>query len=74
MTTVTVYIKMLDSTQIVTDFTRSCCQCIENFEFELIGIKFKFNLTINDSSLEFNISGSDSLNSIAVLNMKLIGK
>ena len=58
----------------MTGFTRSCRQCIENFEFELIGIKFKFYLTIIDKGVRFNISDSDSLNSIAVLSMKFIGK
>ena len=58
----------------MTVITRSCCQCIENFEFELIGIKFKFHLTIIDRGVQVNISGSDSLNSIAVPSMKLIGK
>ena len=58
----------------MTGFTRSRCQCIENFEFELIGIEFKFYLIIIDKGVQFNISGSDSLNSIAVLSMKLIGK
>ena len=58
----------------MTGFTRSRCQCIENFELELIGIKFKFYLTIIDKGVQFNISGPDSLNSIAVLNMKLIGE
>ena len=59
---------------IVTGFTTSCCQCIGNFEFKLIGIKFKFYRTITDRGLQFNISGSDSLDSIAVLGMKLIIK
>ena len=58
----------------MTGFTTSCCICIGNFEFKLIGIKFKFYLTITDRGVQFNISGSDSLNSIAVLGMKLIGK
>ena len=76
MTTVAIYMLVLALIQIVTGFTRSCCQCIENFEFELISIKFKFyrELTIIDRSVQFNISGTDSLNSIAVLSMELIGK
>ena len=76
MTTVAIYNLVLALIQIVTGFTRSCCQSIENFEFQLISIKFKFDrvLTIIDRSVQFNISGSDSLNSNAVLSMKLIGK
>ena len=58
----------------MTGFTISCCQFLGNFEFKLIGIKFKFYLTITDRSVQLNISGSDSLNNIADLGMKLIGK
>ena len=66
---VAIYNLVLALIQIVTGFTRSCCQCIENFEFELIGIKFKFYLTIIDRAFS-SMSGPDSLNNIAGLIMK----
>ena len=48
----------------MTGFTRSCCQGIENFEFDdLVSIKFKFCLTIIYRGIQLNISGPDSLNS-----------
>ena len=46
---------MLALIQIVTGFTRSCFQGIENFKFEVIGIKLKIYLSVIDRGIQFNI-------------------